>query len=119
MSKHMLIILRRAPYGRLDAGEAIRHLNGAVAQGLDARLLLMDDGVHLARAGQAPPPGWTGLSSALEDALKRGAGDAVFVHQPSLETRGLRDVDLVHGCRVVDDEASATLLANADASLIY
>jgi sulfur relay (sulfurtransferase) DsrF/TusC family protein len=125
MRKQFLIILRHAPYGRLAAAEAVRHLNGAVANGLDTRLLLMGDGVYLARAGQEPAPGWTGLSSALEQALTSRGGDAerpacaVFALQPSLETRGLSTADLVAGCEIADENAAARLLAGADATLIY
>ena len=125
MRKQFLIVLRHAPYGRLDAAEAVRHLNGALSNGLDARLLLLDDGVYLARAGQEPAPGWTGLSSALEQTLAAGVRDAerpdriVVAHQPSLATRGLSSDDLITGCEIADDEAAARLLATADATLIY
>lgn len=125
MRKQLLIVLRHAPYGRLDAAEAVRHLNGAVANGLDARLLLLDDGVYLARAGQQPAPGWTALAPTLEQALSGGATAterpicAAFAHQASLAARGLVGANLVTGCEVADDRVMASLLASADATLIY
>ncbi|MCC6179845.1 MAG: DsrE family protein [Chloroflexi bacterium] len=125
MRKRFLIVLRHAPYGWLDAAEAVRHLNGAVANGLDATLLLLDDGVYLARAGQEPAAGWTGLASALEQALSGSAAAAnrptctAFVHRASLATRGLDGADLVAGCEITNDRATADLLASADATMIY
>lgn len=124
MGKQLLIVLRHAPYGRLDAAEAVRHLNGAVANGLEATLLLVDDGVYLARAGQVAAPGWTELSAALEQALRAAARSGppaarVFALAAALEARGLAETQLVPGCRVVDEGAAAELLGDADATLVY
>lgn len=60
MAKRFLIVLRHAPYGRLDAAEAVRHLNGAAAHGLEAGLLLLGDGIYLAKAGQTAAVGLKG-----------------------------------------------------------
>lgn len=70
MAKRFLVVLRHAPYGRLDAAEAVRHLNGAVANDLEAAALLLDDGIYLARTGQMPAAGWRELSAAHTPALR-------------------------------------------------
>lgn len=126
MGKRFLVILRHAPYGRLDAAEAVRHLSGASTNGFEASLLLLDDGVYLARAGQVAAPGWTELAAALTEALRsREAavgprrGVAVFAHATAMQTRGLAEADLVPGCQLADDGAAAELLAAADAALVY
>lgn len=71
MGKRFLIVLRHAPYGRLDAAEAVRHLSGASANGFEAALLLLDDGVYLAKSGQVAAPGWTELAAALVEGPAR------------------------------------------------
>lgn len=125
MAKQLLIVLRHAPYGRLDAAEAVRYLNGATVHGLDAALLLLDDGVYLAKADQVPAPGWTELSGALAETLRSAeaqGGDRscqVFAHGPALRARGVSDTQIIAGCKIIDDEAAANLLAIADASLIF
>jgi len=99
--KRFLIILRHAPYGQLAAAEVVRHLNGAVANGLDAAALLLDDGVYLARAGQQAMEGWTELSAALAQSLAAaeasadGSQPAVYVHAAALSDRGLRACELI------------------------
>jgi sulfur relay (sulfurtransferase) DsrF/TusC family protein len=40
------IILRKPPYGTVDAAEAVRHALGGVIEELAVRLILLDAGVH-------------------------------------------------------------------------
>lgn len=70
MARSVCILLRSAPYGTMNAAEALRHLNGMVANGLEATAVLVGDGVYLARDGQrAEEARWTSLSQALRQAL--------------------------------------------------
>jgi sulfur relay (sulfurtransferase) DsrF/TusC family protein len=125
MHDHFLIVLRHAPYGRIDAAEAVRHLNGARANGLAATLLLLDDGVYLAKTGQVAAGGWTDLAAALEQALTAGNAEApehrmdVYAHAAALDERGLTAEDLVLGCAIADDVIAADLMAGASAALVY
>lgn len=125
MDKRFLIVLRHAPYGRIDAAEAVRHLNGAKANGFQATLLLLEDGVHLAKAGQIAAPGWTDLAAALGQTLggrfdpARELPAEVYALESAMRARGLTVDDLVPGCALADDATAAGLLAAADATLIY
>jgi sulfur relay (sulfurtransferase) DsrF/TusC family protein len=127
MSRSLTIVLRRAPYGGIHAAEAVRHLNGGVANGLETSLLLLDDGVYLARADQIAAPGWTSLSDVLGQVLRyrpRLPGGAdnqawVYAHGAALAARGLGERDLVPGVEAVDDEGAALLLAGSDATIVY
>lgn len=126
MAKRFLIVLRHAPYERLDAAEAVRHLNGAAACGLDAALILLADGVYLAKAGQVAAAGWTDLAAALGQSLGNVAGAerargslAVYVSAADLACRGLGPGELVPGCQVLGDAEAADLLARANATLVY
>ncbi|MCL4546051.1 MAG: DsrE family protein [Chloroflexi bacterium] len=124
MSKRFLIILRRAPYGRLDAAEAVRHLSGAAANGLDATALLLADGVYLAKVGQTASAGWTTLSTVLAQlATQTAAGTrghlAVYAFGRDVDARGLRQADLVPGCQLAGEATIAELLTAASATLVY
>lgn len=127
MPKRVCVIVRRPPYGGLGAAEAVRHLTGALANGLAPIGLLIDDGVYLARVGHQPTGGWLDLAAALSALLERapatphGAAQQVTiaVHGPSLRARGLHAEALVPGCRVVDDDEAAALIGQADATLVY
>ena len=44
MSK-IAMILRRAPYGDINAAEAVRHALGAVSDDIEVSLILVDGGV--------------------------------------------------------------------------
>lgn len=127
MGKTLCVVLRKPPYGRLDAAEAIRHLSGALTNGLDPVGLLLDDGVYLARAASPPVTAWTDLSRALGEVLAQTATTpdggtrrvTIAVHGPSLRERGIRADDLTAGCTVVDDVEAAAVVARAHATLIF
>jgi sulfur relay (sulfurtransferase) DsrF/TusC family protein len=127
VSKTMCVIVRQPPYGHLAAAEAVRHLAGAAAHGFSPVGLLVDDGVHLAKAGRRATAGWINLGAALADLLsetaarsdREAARATVAVHGPSMRLRGLDETDLAPGCRVVDDAEAAALAGQADATLVY
>lgn len=87
MMKSVAIMLKRAPYGDLNAAEAVRHALGAVAmEKMKACLLLVDGGVLLAKQGQnAGGSGFTNLEGALRDCLEMGV--AVYADSSSVRER--------------------------------
>ena len=102
------IILRKPPYGTVDAPEAIRHALGALTQELLVRLILVDGGVHAACKGQ--DTGTTGYLSAEEgirDCLAMGA--EVYVDGRSLEAEGITAAYLIDGVKI---ESSAEIAAH-------
>lgn len=115
MHRSVCVMISQSPYGTVHAAEGVRHVNGALAQGFQATALLVDDGVWVARQGQAAgPSGFTSLSAALTAAL-HGSGPAprIFVHRPSMEARGLDPDDLVPGVELADDAGVANLIMDA------
>ena len=52
MSDSICMIIREAPYGTIQAAEAARHINGAIAGGLKTTVVLIEDGVYLAKEDQ-------------------------------------------------------------------
>jgi len=122
MADQLCILVHRPPYGGIHAAEAVRHLNGATAHGLEATAILMGDGVYLARAGQVPgTTGWTVLSPVLEEAL--GGGETgyprLLVDEQSLRARGVPAESLIPGAAVVDEHAIAHALAEARWVMVY
>lgn len=126
--KRMTILVRRAPYGTIDAAEAIRHAAGGLNFQLPTTLLLMEDGVFMARRDQAPEGiGYLSLSQALLDYLTRRGKDPegkeisgrVVVHGPSVRERGLAPEDLIAGAKVVEEAETARILANNPWTLVY
>lgn len=119
------ILIRRAPYGTLQAAEGLRHLIGATAAGMPVSAMLVDDGVYLAKRGQAPgSTGWTDLAAALQQVLTPSGASAasrarVYVHEPSVVVRGLDPQALVPGVELLSDEGLAALLVDASGALIF
>ncbi|MCL4532458.1 MAG: DsrE family protein [Actinobacteria bacterium] len=126
--KRMTIVVRRGPYGTIDAAEAIRHAAGGLNFKVPTTLLLMEDGVFVARREQLPEGiGYLSLSRALEEYLaRRGRGQEgeeiagrVVVHAPSARERGLSPDDLIAGVSMVEEGESARLLADSGWTLVY
>ena len=126
--KRMTIVVHRAPYGTIAAAEAIRHAGGGLSFQLPTTLLLMEDGVFVARRDQHPEGiGYLSLSRALEEYLARRVkgpegreiGGQVVVHGPSTRERGLAPADLIAGTRVAEENETARLLAESGWTLVY
>lgn len=112
------IILRRPPYGTVDAPEAIRHALGAITEDLPVKLILVDGGVHAARKGQ--DTGTTGYLSAEEgirDCLDMGA--AVYVDRQSLEAADIAASDLVDGVTIASKTEIAAAMKGSGTSIIF
>ena len=128
MAKSLGIVVRRPPYGTINAGEALRHAAGGLGFGVATTLILLEDGVHVAKRGQdAGRLGFTSLAEPLAQyARQEGrASDGtvlrgrVVAHEPALVARGLGRDGLVAGVEVVDDAGLARLLGECDALLTY
>jgi predicted peroxiredoxin len=112
------VILKRPPYGQIEAAEAVRHALGAVTGGLGVRLLLVDGGVHLARSGQETIAGGpTNLGESLSDCLQMGI--AVYADEPSLKEHAVAPTNIIAGVQIVPGSTIAELIGSADATLIF
>ncbi len=112
------IILRKPPYGTIDAPEAIRHALGGVTEELAVQLILVDGGVHAARRGQ--DTGTTGYLSAEEgirDCIDMGA--RVCVDRRSLEEEGIGASDLIEGVTVMDSAEIAAAVRGSGTTMIF
>jgi len=112
------IILRRPPYGSVDASKAIRHALGGVTNDMNVKLLLVDKGVHSAQKGQA-------ISSTEHQSIEEGIKDCidmgveVYVDRVSLRDEGLEPQELIEGVNVIGGSEMAEILSSTDVTMIF
>jgi sulfur relay (sulfurtransferase) DsrF/TusC family protein len=112
------IILRRPPYGSVDASEAIRHSLGGVTEDMSVKLILVDGGVNTAKKGQnTESTEYLNMESGIIDCIDMGA--EVFADQLSLIEHDLKKEDIVEGVEVANASDIAELLKQADSTMIF
>lgn len=122
MAEAVCMIIRKAPYGKIHDAEAVRHVNGALASGLEPIVILTGDGVYLARDGQeASKAGWTSLSAALRQVpgAKGGEKARFFVHSESLRDRGLDPRSVMVQFKVIPGSEMAEIVAGCQKVLLF
>ncbi len=114
---NLLVILRKPPYGLINAAEAVRHAGGASGFDYNATLYLIDGGVYAAKKAQeAGDSGFTGIGESLE--LLSGEME-IYACQNSLRERGLVKDDLIEGIKVDDGKALGQALKTAQTIMIF
>ncbi len=112
------IILKRAPYGDINAAEAVRHAMGGVADELGIDLILVDGGVMLAKQGQDDTgTGFTNLEGALKDCIDMGVD--VYADKLSLREHNMETADVVEGIKVVNGSEIGEIIKNAKTTMIF
>jgi len=112
----LVVLIRSAPYGNLEAAEGVRHLTGRQALGFEETVgLFCDDGVWTLAAEQQPAAGFTSLAVPLKTLA--GEGVPLLAERSSLAERDLQASDLVDGVQVLDSVEH--LLSEADVVLIF
>lgn len=112
------IILKRVPYGDINAAEAVRHALGAVSSEMGVDLILMDGGVFLAKKGQDNTgTGFTNLEGALKDCLDMGV--SVYADVASLKAQRVASSDVVENVKLVGVKEIAKLLKEAKTTMIF
>ena len=126
MNKDILIMIRRGPYGGFQAAEGLRHANGAISLGFRPIVVLVDDGVYLAKADQNPGQSdWLSLGETLEELVARGFYEKkddpaeFYVEKESLTERGLQPEALVEDLEPVDHHKISELLAAHRLQLVF
>jgi sulfur relay (sulfurtransferase) DsrF/TusC family protein len=126
MSKDVLIVIRHGPYGGFQAAEGLRHTNGAMSLGFRPIVVLVDDGVYLAKADQNPGQSdWLALSETLEEIIARGLYEKrdepaeFYAENESLSKRGLGPEELVENIEFIDHQKVSGLMAAKGLQLIF
>jgi uncharacterized protein involved in oxidation of intracellular sulfur len=115
---NVAMILKRSPYGDINAAEAVRHALGAVSFEMSADLILVDGGVLLAKKGQDDKgTGFTNLEGTLKDCIEMGV--VVYVDTASLKKQGVPSNDLVENVKLVGAKDIAGLLKEAKSTMIF
>ncbi|HSA78521.1 MAG TPA: DsrE family protein [Nitrospirota bacterium] len=115
---NIAMILKRSPYGDINAAEAVRHALGAVSLEMSVDLILVDGGVLLAKKGQDDAgTGFTNLEGALKDCLDMGV--TVYADTASLKVHRLASNDLVESVKSVSVEKIAELVKEANSTMIF
>ncbi len=119
MSNQVAVLMRKAPYGSVYTAEGFRSMMGIGVFEMDISAVFVDDGVYALVKGQDP----AGL-----DMKPLGDGFAMlpdfgvtkfYVHDQSLNERGLTTDDLVIDAEIVDDAGIAHVLETCGAVLPF
>jgi uncharacterized protein involved in oxidation of intracellular sulfur len=115
---NVAVILKRSPYGDINAAEAVRHALGAASFEMSVDLILMDGGVLLAKKGQDDTgTGFTNLEGTLKDCLEMGV--SVYADIASLKAQRIGPHDFVESVKLVGGKEIAGLLKEAKATMIF
>jgi predicted peroxiredoxin len=115
---NVAMILKRSPYGDINAAEAVRHALGAVSGELSVDLILVDGGVLLAKKGQDDKgTGFTNLEGALKDCVEMGV--AVYADSASLKAQGVASNEVVENIKLAGAKEIAGLLKEAKSTMIF
>lgn len=119
MKTKIVVILRKPPYGDLNAAEAVRHaMGGGASDELDVALLMLDAGVLVARKGQSTDGvEITNLGAALRDCIDMGV--ALYADKASLMNERLEEKDIAEGISVIGNARVAELIGEANATMIF
>jgi len=109
--KKAAVLMRKAPYGSVYTAEGFRAVMGIGIFEMDVVLAFVDDGVYALVKNQDPEKlDMQALGEGFPMLPEFGV-NGFYVHQPSLEARGLSPDDLVMDVQLVDDAGLAELLA--------
>jgi sulfur relay (sulfurtransferase) DsrF/TusC family protein len=112
------IILRRPPYGTVDASEALRHALGGVTDDMEVKLLLVNGGVHAARKGQdASQTEYLNAGDGIQDCIDMGV--AVYADEASLKQEQVGDDCLIEGVKISNGAEIADIIGKTDTTMIF
>jgi sulfur relay (sulfurtransferase) DsrF/TusC family protein len=112
------IILRRPPYGTVDASEAIRHALGGVTDDLKVKLLLVDGGVHAARRGQdVSQTKYLNAGDGIQDCIDMGV--AVYADEASLKREQIANDCIIEGITIASGAVIADIIGKTDTTIVF
>jgi len=113
----LLVILRKPPYGTVNASEAVRHAGGASGFDYKATLYLIDSGVYSAKKNQTE--GDTGFSSVGESLELLADEMEVYASKASLSEYGLEKDDLYECVKIDDGKILKEALETSQSVMIF
>jgi predicted peroxiredoxin len=110
------IILRRPPYGTVDASEAIRHALGGVTEDVEVKLILVDGGVNAARRSQdVSGTPFSKIEDGIKDCIDMGV--EVLVDKSSMKEQYLEEI--IDGVKIVNSYEIAEAVKESDTVMIF
>ncbi len=115
---NICIILRRPPYGTVDASEAIRHALGGITEDVSVKLLLMDGGVLSAKKGQdnSTTP-FSSIEEGIRDCIDMGV--EVYLDKGSLKDEYTEPEEIIEGVKIINSHEIAEFIKTADLTMIF
>lgn len=114
---NLLVILRKPPYGTVNASEAVRHAGGASGFDYKATLYLIDSGVYSAKKDQSV--GDTGFSGVGESIELLADEMEIYANKASLDEYGLEADDLLECIKIDDGKVLKEALENSQSVMIF
>ncbi len=112
------IILRRPPYGTVDASEAIRHALGGVVEDIAVKLILVDGGVNAARKNQdTSDTEYMNAGEGIRDCIDMGVD--VYADKVSLRDSHLEADEIEDGVVIASSHEIAELVKESDTTIIF
>ena len=112
------IILRRPPYGTVEASEAIRHALGGVTDDMEVKLLLVDGGVHAARKGQdVSETKYLNAGDGIQDCIDMGV--AVYADEASLKREQICNDCIIAGVTIKNGSEIAAMISKTDTTIVF
>ena len=112
------IILRRPPYGTVDAPEAIRHALGGITEDMDISLILTDGGVNAARKGQGVSnTEYSSVESGIRDCIDMGVN--VYADKISIKQELIEVEDLIEGVIIANSLEIAEIIEKSDVTMVF
>jgi len=112
------IILRKPPYGTVDAPEAVRHALGGITEDMAVKLILVDGGVNAARKGQdISDTEYLSIEDGIRDCIDMGVD--VYVDKTSLRDEHLEIDDLIEGIIIANGSEIAEIIGESNATMIF
>lgn len=117
MRREIVVLLTRAPYGRVHVPEGLRAARG-VAAGFDRHgvtVLFTQDGVYAARA--AVDRDKLNMTDHVAELL--GEGGELAVDRAALAERDVAPTEIAQDVSVLDGRAATQLIRNADHTIDF
>jgi uncharacterized protein involved in oxidation of intracellular sulfur len=111
-----LIILNDPPYGTERSYNGLRLAKSLLGKDEDVTLFLLADAVFCAKSGQQVPQGFYNVELMVNAVVRKGT---VLLCGTCMDARGLKDNEVIDGCKrsTLDELTENTL--NADKVLTF
>ena len=112
------LILNDPPYGTERSYNGLRLANNLLktGEGMELTVFLMADAVLCAKAGQKTPDGYYNIERMLKPIVRQGQ---VLLCGTCMDARGLREDELLEGCRRSSMEELTRLTVECDKVLVF